>query len=68
MPFCLLSIDVKSYGIASDFSHGLLFNNFLSLQCKPVARYKDAHRGEIVLTLFRYNGRTQFLEASSCTK
>lgn len=53
MPFCLLSIDVKSYGIVSDFSHGLLFYNFLSLQCKPVARYKDAHSDEIVLTLFR---------------
>lgn len=40
-----LSIDVKSYGIASDFSHGLLFNNFLILQCKPVARYMMPPQG-----------------------
>lgn len=56
----LLSIDVKCF-ICHNFSHGLVFNAFLSLQHNPVIKCKDAHRSETGLMLFWDNEKDEVL-------
>lgn len=57
--FACYLLTSRAVVFSNDFSHGLIFNTFFSLQWNPLIKYKGAHRGETRLMLFWYNGRTE---------